>query len=320
MDRRQFLKAGVSSAAGFTLSGLTLSSWPRRVRAEPVHYEFVAEQVTKSLVDGAQVVVWQFSDVATPISNSGPGQLASSILVRAGDDVSITLHNNLDRSVDFSIPGIFASWACPSGETREYKFTAPAPGTYLYCDSRNVPLSRAMGLTGPLIVQPRLSDPSFAEQSIAREYTLFFNEIDSRVNVAIAQDVAPNLAEYQPNYFFVNGLSFPDTVENADTYLDMQLGSHVGIRMINGGLIYYPVHFHGYHVNVLRRNRQTEQQIIEKDTIMLVSGECTDLLLNVNQVGRYLIHTHYLPGTTANGIYGKGGIVMMNAVYNNSES
>ena len=121
------------------------------------------------------------------------------------------------------------------------------------------------------------------------------------------------MANYEPNYFFANGLSYPDTTDDSDTYVSMNTGEDVAIRFINGGAITYPMHFHGYHVNVATRNRVPETQVIEKDTVQVDRDECVDVILPVVQSGAYPLHTHYVPGVTADGTYANGGLIIMNA-------
>ena len=90
---------------------------------------------------------------------------------------------------------------------------------------------------------------------------------------------------YQPNYYFVNGLSFPDTASDADTLVAMADGEDVAVRFINAGAIASPMHFHGYHCRVATRNRVPETQIVEKDTTLVRIGDCVDVIVPVDQPG-----------------------------------
>jgi len=124
------------------------------------------------------------------------------------------------------------------------------------------------------------------------------------------------MADYEPNYFFINGLSFPHTVMDGDTLIAMNVGENVALRFVNAGLIISPMHFHGYHVEVATRNRQVETAVIEKDTVPVNVDECVDVILPCNQPGAFPLHTHYVPGVTANGVYTNphgGALLMMNA-------
>ena len=118
---------------------------------------------------------------------------------------------------------------------------------------------------------------------------------------------------YEPNYFFANGLSYPDTTTGGDTLVAMAVGENVALRLINGGCITYPMHFHGYHVNVASRDRVVETSVIEKDSIQIELSSCVDVILPVAQAGVFPLHTHYVPGVTAAGVYPNGGLILMSA-------
>jgi FtsP/CotA-like multicopper oxidase with cupredoxin domain len=142
------------------------------------------------------------------------------------------------------------------------------------------------------------------------------NELDDRLNTAVYNGLSYDMADYEPNYFFVNGLSYPDTAKNEDTLVTMGVGENVAIRFINTGLIVSPQHFHGYHVNVVSRNRIPENTIVEKDTVVVDVSESVDIILPVNQPGVYPLHTHFVPGVTANGVYVNpygGALIVLNA-------
>jgi FtsP/CotA-like multicopper oxidase with cupredoxin domain len=124
------------------------------------------------------------------------------------------------------------------------------------------------------------------------------------------------MANYEPNYFFVNGLSYPHTAADGDPLVDMFVGERVAIRFVNTGLITNPMHFHGYHVDVATRNRIPETAVITKDTVLVNVSECVDVILPCNQPGAYPLHTHYVPGVTANGVYVNpygGALIVMSA-------
>ena len=315
MKRRDFLKTGGASLAGtavFGLSGLTMLT-PRRAQAATVNINLTAEGAYKTMVDGVSVYVWQFSNAA----GTGPGVLASGLAVTEGDTVNVTVSNNLDRNIRFVIPGVVMSTTQPAnpGSTRTYSFTAPAAGSYLYTDDLNGELARAMGLAGPMVVMPSGGSNTLYTGGPAfdRQYTLFMSELDDRLNAAVEAGGSYNMSGYEPNYYFANGLSYPDTASDSDTLIAMNVGEDVAIRFINGGAITYPMHFHGYHVNVATRNRVAETVVIEKDTVQVARDECVDVILPVAQAGAFPLHTHYVPGVSANGAYPNGGLIIMSA-------
>lgn len=313
MDRRRFVKASIGGAALFSFSGLTLLSTQKSAQAAPASVDLIAESVVKQLVDGAAVPMWQFRD---PVG-TGPGAMAAGLVVQQGDEVTINLTNNLDRNINFSVPDLFTNGvAVAPGASQSYVFGANTAGSFLMVDGINGLLSQAMGLAAPLVVMPSDGSRSLTPGGplFDRQYTLFLQEVDSRLNDAINAGLPYELANYEPNYFFANGLSYPDTANDSDTFINMLLNQNIALRFINGSLIYNAMHFHGYHVDVMSRNRVPETQVVHKDTVLVRVGECVDVMLNVNQIGRYPLHNHYLPGVTANGVYANGALLMMNAV------
>ena len=314
MKRRAFLKAGLTGSVAFAATGLTLLA-PARAQAGTVTVELIAETVFRSLVDGTSVPAWQFRDPAGP----GPGALGSGLLVREGDAVTVQLTNNLDRPINFTIPGFLGGTAAvPPGAVSSYSFTAPGAGSYFYTDGINGEIGRAMGLAGPMIVMPADgSSRLYAGGPLFdRQYTLVLSEFDTRLNTAVYNGGTYDMNAYEPNYYFVNGLSYPATAADANTLVSMSVGEDVAIRFINAGCITCPQHFHGYHVRVATRNRQPEAAIVDKDTVQVGLDECVDVILPVTQAGAYPLHTHYVPGVTANGVYVYpygGALVVMSA-------
>lgn len=301
MKRRTFLASLAAGSSAFALSGLTVLV-PRQAQAATVSVNLVAEGAYKTLVDGTSLYTWQFRDT----NGSGPGALASGLVVREGDTVDVTVTNDLDRSINFVIPGVVGGTATVSpGGSRSYSFTAPAAGSYFYTDGVNGEIGRAMGLAGPLVVMPADASNRLYTGGPAfdRQYTLVLSEFDDRLNNAVAAGGSYNMVDYEPNYFVVNGLGYPDTRDDGDTLVAMNLGEDVAIRFINAGCITSPMHFHGYHVQVATRNRVPVTDVIDKDTVLVNLDECVDVILPVNQTGAYPLHTHYVPGVTANGVY-----------------
>ena len=315
MNRRDFLKTSLASTAAFSLPGLARAAVGSGVGAT-VDVTLVAEGEIKTLVDGTPILIWQFRDQG----GSGLGELASALVVSEGDAVDVTVQNHLDRDINFVVPGVLGgSAAVMPGGSETYGFTAPAAGSYLFQDGLNGELSRAMGLAGPLVVLPADGSNHLYDGGPAfdRQYTLVLSELDDRLNWAIADGLTYDLEAYEPNYFTVNGLSYPDTASDDDTLVAMARGEDVAIRLINAGLIAYPMHFHGYHVRVATRDRVPETAVVDKDTLLVGVGECVDVILPVTQTGVYPIHSHYVPAVTANGVYVNpygGGLILMRAV------
>lgn len=314
MDRREFIKQSTLTAAAFGMSGLT-TLVPRDAQAAAVDVSFAAEGVVKSMIDGTSIFTWQFRD----LSGFGPGGLSSGLVVMEGDAVDITVYNDLDRSINLEVPGVLEGTpAVAPGGSHIYSFSAPPAGSYFYHDAANGEIGRAMGLAGPLIVMPADgSNRLYAGGPVFdRQYTLVLHELDDRLNSAVSAGGTYDMTNYEPNYFFVNGLSYPNTAGDGDTLVAMNVGEQVALRFVNTGVITNPMHFHGYHVDVATRDRIPETTVIAKDTVLVKVGECVDVILSCNQPGAYPLHTHYVPGVTANGVYVNpygGALIVMSA-------
>ena len=268
------------------------------------------------MIDGTTVFTWSLEDAVSP----GPGQIGSGMVVTEGDTVEVNLTNNLDRAINFVIPGVLGATAAVNpGQTRTYTFSAPAAGTYMYTDDTYGYIAKAMGLFGPLVVMPSDGSASLYTGGPAfdQQYTVVYSDMDSRLNEAIQSGATTyDINNYEPNYYFANNLIYPDTKKDEDTFLTMTVGSDVAIRFIIAGTIDYPIHFHGYHVNVIRNNRNAVTDFISRDTVLVRPGTTAEVILPVEQAGVYPLHTHYVPGVTVNGVYANpygGGLILMSA-------
>src|SRR3954470_23160159 len=80
----------------------------------------------------APVPVWGFAGTAA----SAAGATGPVLVVDAGDQVTVTLHNGLTSNVSLAVPsmtGLMPDTAgATPGATKTYRFTASRPGTYLY--------------------------------------------------------------------------------------------------------------------------------------------------------------------------------------------
>ena len=313
MKRRDFLKKGAGSTAAFALSGLILA--PKAAQAATNRsYNISADSQYTTMIDGTTVFTWGFNDPVSP----GPGHIGSGMVVNEGDTIEVNLTNNLDRAINFVIPGVLG--ATPSvapGATRTYTFTAPAAGTYLYTDDTNDFIARAMGLFGPLVVMPANGGAALYSNgpSFDKQYTMIMSDMDGRLNDAIANGATSyDINSYEPNYYFANGLIYPDTKKYDDTLITMNVGDDVAIRFISAGLIENPMHFHGWHVNAIKNNGQLVTDFVERDTILVRPGTTAEVILPVIQAGAFPLHTHYVPGVTINGVYTNpygGGLIIM---------
>ncbi len=116
---------------------------------------------------------------------------------------------------------------------------------------------------------------------------------------------------YEPNYFMMNGMAYPDTASDPATYVTGNLGERILIRMGNLGRMRQAIHFHGYHPEIVARENVPETTFGEKDTIGLPHRTTVDVILNADQVGTYLLHPHSLTAVTENGLYPWGQLTLI---------
>jgi len=167
MKRRDFLKKGASSSMAFALSGLIISPVSASgnidgamsaIRSyllssdssgETKTFNISANSQTTLMIDNTTVFTWNLKDEVS----SGPGKIGSGMIVTEGDTVEVNLTNNLDRNINFVVEGVLQnSDIVVPGQTKKYTFSAPSAGTYMYTDSTNGYISKAMGLFGPLVL------------------------------------------------------------------------------------------------------------------------------------------------------------------------
>lgn len=157
ISRRQFLGYGMCGLAGIAVGSWGVNSFPGTSFAQsftaPLGISLSFEEGLVEMVDKEPVYHWLFklSQFDLPVF---PGPV---IFATEGEQIDITLSNNLDEEHAFEVLRVAGSFSGPiaPGSSRTVSFVAPAPGTYLYLDPLNAPVNRVMGLHGAFIVLPR---------------------------------------------------------------------------------------------------------------------------------------------------------------------
>ncbi|MEN8377023.1 MAG: multicopper oxidase family protein, partial [Gemmatimonadota bacterium] len=89
----------------------------------------------------------------------------------------------------------------------------------------------------------------------------------------------------------------PDTgLENMDIDWRFSVGEVVKIRVQNDRNVVHgmqhPIHIHGQRFLVLSRNGVPEENLGWKDTFLLPAGQTADILLEITNPGRWMLHCH----------------------------
>jgi FtsP/CotA-like multicopper oxidase with cupredoxin domain len=84
--------------------------------------------------------------------------------------------------------------------------------------------------------------------------------------------------------------------ENMDIDWRFHAGEVVKIRVFNdpasSHAMDHPIHLHGQRFLVLARNGAKNENLVWKDTALIAAGETVDLLVDMSNPGRWMLHCH----------------------------
>ena len=312
----------VSQAAPGMLPGLTGSTFT--LQATEGHI---------LMPTGQSIYMWGFTEVGGSFQYPGP-----NLIVNQGDVININLTNNLSTSVSMTFPGqsnVMAdgnpvqpeldvvngnltslTTSVVPGNTITYSFTAGEPGTYIYESGTAPSLQVQMGLFGALIVRPTMginyayNDARTAFTS-GREYLLLLHELDPVIHDAVEDGLVPDLKNFWPRYWTINGRAFPDTIagDNPSWLPSQPYGSLVIaepeevalIRLANAGVHHHPYHTHGNHLRVLAHDGQLlegpggEDLSREEYTLTVGAGQTYDATFTWSDIYAWDPDTNPIP-------------------------
>ena len=266
-------------------------------------FEMTVEEVDLDVAPGLEYKVWAYNGQV-------PGPL---IRVEEGDEVEVTLTNNSTLSHTIHWHGLYqtGSWrsdgvpditqqAVEPGERYTYRFVADKTGTLWYHCHVNVPEHVGLrGMWGPLIIDPRRPEP--VEKTVTKEAILMF----SGWNPEVAQKYGEGGQPGEPiRYFSINGKSFPQTQP-----LRVEKGDVLRLRLI-AATIDVAFHLHGHDMLVTHKDGLPLAQPYAVDVLHLSPGERYDVIVEMNNPGRWIAHDHLEHHVSNNG-KAPGGAVMI---------
>ncbi|MDD1608546.1 MAG: multicopper oxidase domain-containing protein [Methylococcaceae bacterium] len=259
---------------------------------------------------GATLNVWGYGTTAVPVVP------APQLTVNEGDTVNITVINNHNINHNFIIKNVTTDTsAIAAGASKNYSFTAPAAGSYVYSDTLDSNVNREMGLYGAMIVKPTdgsqtawIGGPAYDHENV-----WVVSEMDKpRWNDIAAAGFVVDTATYKPNYFMINGLGGFDAMMDMDTMIMGTLNTKSLVRIVNAGQFSHSLHFHGNHFQVLSINGVRQPTPFEQwDTINVPPMSTAEVLYSINQTGHYPMHVHTAQAEGANGVYLNGAATMI---------
>jgi FtsP/CotA-like multicopper oxidase with cupredoxin domain len=232
------------------------------------------------------------------------------IHIREGDRVRIHVKNELPEVTTVHWHGLIlpnqmdgpaevTQAPIKPGGSYDYEFTAVQHGTYFYHPHAKPDRTQALGLYGAFIIDP--ANPA-DEVKADHEYVIQLQEWLLREGLTYP---AMPMDGGQPNYFTINGKSYPAT----DT-VSMKVGETLKVRFIgtNNGLI-HPMHIHGGPFQVVAVDGETlaPAQRYMADVVNVGPGQRYDVVWTARRPGKWLVHCHIPHHTTNNNVETKGG-------------
>lgn len=174
-------------------------------------------------------------------------------------------------------------------------------GIYLYYDPVNFPSNRYLGAAGMIVV------------SNSNHKSFFWNikEHQSSLNESIVRGGIFSKRSYDPDFFTINGLSYPDIQNDTTAKVWGSIGDTVRIYLANTGESMHAIHFHGFHSKCLYSTSQNIRAGWVKDSWAIKSMQAVVLELVIDKIGRYSVHDHNLVAVSAAKTHPNGMFMIM---------
>lgn len=293
------MKKVLAMAGGMVAMLFTLSP----ALAEVHEMEMSVEEVTVDVAPKFRYKVWAYDGQV-------PGPL---IRVQEGDTIKLTMHNNSTLNHTIHWHGIFQtdSWRSDGvpditqegiepGESYTYEFVADKTGSLWYHCHVNVPEHVGIrGMWGALIVDPK--DPAPIEKTVTKDAVMMFSGWNPEVADVYGEGGHPT----EPiSYFSINGKSFPDTQP-----LRVEEGDVLRLRLY-AATIPVAFHLHGHDVLVTHKDGLPLEDHVPMDVLPMQPGERYDVIVEMNNPGRWIAHDHHEHHVSNDGNM-PGGAVMI---------
>lgn len=254
-------------------------------------------------VNGVLTTAWTFNGQA-------PGP---TIRVTEGDKVRITFVNNLNEPSTIHWHGLHlpnamdgipdvTQKAVQPGQSFVYEFTASHPGTFMYHPHYDDMKQIGGGMYGAFIIDPKTAPPKAPQAGELSDNMTF----DHDYTMLLAGFRINNAVEDEPDYFTINGRSYPDTPP-----IRMKVGETARVRLINIDTAeVHTMHLHGIDFQVIARNGHAVPYPETMNTVMLGPGETVDIAFRADSPGDWMLHCHILDHTMNGGDHATMGAEM----------
>lgn len=232
------------------------------------------------------------------------------------------------------------------GEERTYQLSARQAGTMFYHCHVVPNVHVAMGLTGMFVIEEdrphntvqtlnlragKVRHPSRTmDRKYAAEYDMVYQSADKELHdipkhyddtrrVARAVNREHDVTDGSPDYFLLNGRSYPYTLW--ESVINVEPNEDYRLRILNTGSNTISLHTHGHKFTIraydgveLRRFQQ-----ITRDVLAVETAQRVDITLSTDEdgtnsygPGAWIFHDHHEQGVTTDGIAPGGTVSMIN--------
>ncbi|HET9871867.1 MAG TPA: copper oxidase [Propionibacteriaceae bacterium] len=232
--------------------------------------------------------------------------------VTQGDRVRVNVHNRLPEATSIHWHGLVLPNAMdgaaditqppiPPGGSHTYEFTVSQQGTYFYHSHAAPDRQQALDLYGALLVDPTDSriDTGY---DYDHEAVIQLQEWLTRDGLTFP---AMSMEGALPNYFTINGKSYPETET-----IRMRVGEKVRVRFIGThNNFVHPMHIHGGPFRIVQTDGEPVPPAAQllKDTVNVGPGERYDVIWEAREPGKWLLHCHIPHHTTNDNAEQNGG-------------
>lgn len=273
---------------------------PSNTDDDTKEYSLTASVIRWSILPDVEVGAYAYNEQV-------PGP---ELRVTEGDAVRVRFRNELPEpttvhwhglSPDNAMDGAGDVTQLPvePGEEFVYEFVAERSGTYFYHTHTRADRQQTLGLYGALIIEPQVWA---TEKPFDSEYSILLGEwkIDAQGQTLPAM----NQPEVLPNFFTINGKSYPATET-----VSAKVGDRIRFRFIGSGQFIHPMHIHGGPFEIVETdgNPVPEGARLTKDTVLIGPGERYDVEWTALKPGKWLLHCHINDHLTNNGAEEEGG-------------
>ncbi len=283
--------ANRSGTLAHTVEGDT---WVFQLTARPVKWE---------ILKGRRVIAWTFNGtVPGPAIRVPYGQKLRLVVKNdLPEPTSVHWHGiQVPNSMD-GVPGV-TQQPIAVGKSFTYSFRAlPAGGgtggTFLYHSHFDEDRQVGLGLSAPFVIVPP-DEPPYAV-----DRTLMLGEWN--LDPATGATRPPmDMEGMLPNYFTINGKSYPATQP-----INMKAGQRVLLRFVGAGQFTHPMHLHGTAFTVIAKDGHALASPYKADVVNVAPGERYDVVFTEPQ-GKWVLHCHIGHHMTNNG-ESPGGLLMV---------